>query len=299
MQPSPPVVRPAVREDLQPVVDLYCAYDEAVRGAPDTDPGDVLDDWDAPGFDLATGTRVVEREGRVVGYAVLIDGQGDSVVHPTLSGTDLPAELLAWLEEGAARAGTGVEHYVPDVDEAFTALMAGRGWVPARRFWRMRRDLDGPSPDPVWPAGVTVRDHRRPDDDRPVHELITAAFREIGGQSERTFEQWTAFLLDNDRFDPALCPLAVRDGQVVGAAMSQALGDFGFVRQLAVAPHERGRGVALALLHECFRRHHERGLPATVLGVDAANPTGALGLYDKAGMQAVEQFTRWERPAPD
>ncbi len=73
--------------------------------------------------------------------------------------------------------------------------------------------------------------------------------------------------------------------------------DYGFVRQLAVAPSQRGRGVGLALLHECFRRHAARGLPATVLGVDAGNPTGALDLYEKAGMRVVEQFTRWDRPA--
>ncbi len=37
-----------------------------------------------------------------------------------------------------------------------------------------------------------------------------------------------------------------------------------------------------------------RGLPATILGVDAANPTGALGLYAKAGMRVHEQFTRYD-----
>lgn len=66
-----------------------------------------------------------------------------------------------------------------------------------------------------------------------------------------------------------------------------------------MAPAQRGRGLALALLHESFRRHAARGLPATVLGVDAANPTGALALYEKAGMRVVEQFTRWDRPRPE
>ena len=31
---------------------------------------------------------------------------------------------------------------------------------------------------------------------------------------------------------------------------------------------------------------------AAVLGVDAGNPTGALRLYEKAGMRIAEQFTR-------
>ena len=92
--------------------------------------------------------------------------------------------------------------------------------------------------------------------------------------------------------------MALVGDEVVGASLSQPMGeDYGFVRQLAVAPSQRGRGLGLALLHECFRRHRDRGFPATVLGVDAGNPTGALRLYEKAGMTIAEQFTRWDRPA--
>jgi len=178
-------------------------------------------------------------------------------------------------------------------------VLSARGWTPARRFWRMRRDLDASTPEPAWPPGVEVHDLVRPADERPVHALIQSAFAEIGGQHERTLEQWVAFLLDTTSFDPSLCLVATDAGTVVGAALGQATADHGFVRQLAVAPSHRGRGLALALLHECFRRHAERGLPATVLGVDAGNRTGALGLYEKAGMRVVEQFTRWDRPAPD
>ncbi len=36
-----------------------------------------------------------------------------------------------------------------------------------------------------------------------------------------------------------------------------------------------------------------------MLGVDAGNPTGALALYEKAGMRVVEQFTRWELARAD
>jgi len=176
-------------------------------------------------------------------------------------------------------------------------VMAARGWRAARRFWRMRRELDEPTPAPVWPSGVVVRAYDRPRDDATVHALITASFREIGDQHERTLEEWTGYLLDTDRFDADRYLVAEADGQVVGAALGQVMGeDYGFVRQLAVAPSHRGRGLALALLHESFRRHAARGLPATVLGVDAG-PTVALGLYEKAGMRVVEQFTRWDRPA--
>ena len=287
--------RAATRDDLHAVTELYRAYDSAVRGAPDTDPDDVLRDWEAPGFDLATGTHVLEADGRVVGYAVLIGTEADSVADLALRELGGEGRLLDWLEA----QGTALEHYAPDADRPLMQLFADHGWTAARRFWRMRRELDSPSPEPVWPDDVRVHDFARPDDARPVHALITSAFREIGGQHERTLDEWVSFLLDSGKFDRALCPVVTADGQVVAAAMGHSTGGYGFVRQLAVAPSHRGRGLALALLHECFRRHRARGLPATVLGVDAGNPTGALALYEKAGMRVVEQFTRWDRSAAD
>ena len=287
------LTRPATRDDLGAVVEMFCAYDVAFRGGIDTDETDFTDDWDKPGFDFATATAVVEEGGRVVGFATVVEEYADVMTVPERS--ELLPSLLDWVEQHPV----SLEHYVPDTDAARNELMRSRGWLPARRFWRMRRELTGPSPEPVWPEDVTVRDYQRPRDDRAVHELITTSFREIGGQHERGFAEWCGYLLDTERFDASLYLVAEVDGEVVGAALSQPFGeDYGFVRQLAVAPSLRGRGVALALLHECFRRHAARGLPATVLGVDAGNPTGALRLYEKAGMRVVEQFTRWDRPAP-
>lgn len=286
--------RPATRADLRAVVDLFCAYDVAFRGGVDTDDGDFTDDWDKPGFDYGASTLVIEDEGPLVGFATVVEEYADAVTAPGRA--DLLPDLLDWVEQHPV----ALEHYVPDSDTDRNELMRSRGWLPARRFWRMRRELAGPSPEPVWPDGVTVREYERPRDDRAVHRLVTTSFREIGGQHERSFEQWCGYLLETERFDPSLYLVAESGGEVVGASLSQPIGeDYGFVRQLAVAPAQRGQGLALALLHESFRRHASRGLPATVLGVDAANPTGALRLYEKAGMRVVEEFTRWDRLAPE
>lgn len=287
------LTRPATRDDLRAVVEMFCAYDVAFRGGVDTDETDFADDWDKPGFDYAASTRVVEDDGRVVGFATVIEEYADAM---TVRGrTDLLPQLLDWVEEQPG----ALEHYVPDPDDDRNALMTARGWVPARRFWRMRRELDSPTPAPLWPDDVTVRDYERPRDDRAVHELITTSFREIGGQHERGFEEWCAFMLDTERFDASLYRVVELAGEVVGATLTQPISDeYGFIRQLAVAPSQRGRGLALAMLHESFQRLADRGFPAAVLGVDAGNPTGALRLYEKAGMRVVEEFTRWDRPAP-
>jgi len=283
--------RPASRADLPAVLALYWRYDEVLRGARDTDEDDVSSDWDAADFDFTTSTLLLEKDGRVIGYAVVgDDGDADSVSDPDLREDGADDQLLAWLEA----QNRPVEHHLPTADVAGEATFRRRGWRPTRRFWRMRIELDRATPDPVWPAGVAVRSHERPRDDAAVHALVETCFAEIGGQHPRTLEQWSAALLATPRFDPALCLVARCDGDVVGAALSQDLGDYGFVRQLAVAPAMRGKGLGSALIYECFRRHAACGLPATVLGVDAANPTGALALYEKAGMHVVEEFHRWE-----
>lgn len=283
--------RPATRADLLSVVALCCAYDLAFRGAADTDETDLTDDWDRPGFSFDTATLVLEDDGRVVGWATVVEEHADAVV--AQDRPELLPSLVDWLE---AHPG-GLEHYVPDADRARHALLAQRGWLPARRFWRMHRELTPPLPEPVLPAGVGVRPYRRPDDDVAVHGLITRCFREIGGQHERTLEDWQTSMLDSERFDAALYLVAETGGEVVGTCLSQQAPGDGFVRQLAVAPEARGQGLALALLHTSFGLFAGRGLPAAVLGVDAGNPTGALALYERAGLRVVEQFTRWDRPA--
>ena len=284
------LTRPASRADLIAILELYWRYDEVIRGARDTDEADITGDWDAPGFNLAVSTLVVEEGDRLIGYAVVDEhGGADSVVLPG-SPAQAQDHLLSWLEKWSSP----LEQHLPHADVQLAQLVRQRGWTPTRQFWRMRIELDSPTPLPQWPDGVAARSYERPSDDRTVHPLIETCFAEIGGQPVRTLEEWSAFLLETPRFDPEMCVVAVRDGQPIGAAMSQDVADYGFVRQLAVSPQLRGRGIGTALLHECFQRHAARGLPATVLGADAANPTGAIALYEKAGMRVSERFTRWE-----
>ena len=54
-------------------------------------------------------------------------------------------------------------------------------------------------------------------------------------------------------------------------------------------PPWRGRGVGKALLLASFHQLREAGKPRTVLGVDAANPTGATRLYANAGMRVLTE----------
>ena len=57
-----------------------------------------------------------------------------------------------------------------------------------------------------------------------------------------------------------------------------------WVRILGVLPKFRQRGLAQALLRHTFAEYAGRGLERVGLGVDAENPTGAVRVYERAGM---------------
>jgi ribosomal protein S18 acetylase RimI-like enzyme len=59
----------------------------------------------------------------------------------------------------------------------------------------------------------------------------------------------------------------------------------------------RKRGLGLALLNHSFGEFYRRGYRRVGLGVDAQNLTGALRLYEKAGMRAdpARRFSVYEK----
>ncbi len=283
--------RPARTEDLAAVVDLWRRYETATSGAPETSEAEVLRDWRGPSADLEQRTRVLEDAGTLVGYAV-VDGHGgcDSVVDPGRPGEGLEDRLLAFLEETPGP----LQHYWGSGDDAAADRFGRRGWTATRTFARLRRELDGTVPEPRWPAGTSVRDLEPDRDVGAAHALITRAFADIGDpRGTADLPSWRSGVLA--QAVPRWCPVVEQGGTLVAAAVVEPLEADGFVRQLAVARGARRQGLGRAVLEEVFRRCAADGCGAVVLGVDTANPTGALALYEQAGMHLVESFTRWER----
>jgi GNAT superfamily N-acetyltransferase len=94
--------------------------------------------------------------------------------------------------------------------------------------------------------------------------------------------------------------LAAMDGEeVAGVLVAETKGaddpDCGTVADLGVRRPWRGRGLGLALLGRAFDEFRERGLTRARLNVDAASPTGATRLYERAGMTVELGWDRWEK----
>jgi len=100
------------------------------------------------------------------------------------------------------------------------------------------------------------------------------------------FPVWWRGLKGDAEYDPALCFIAVDDhGQIIGVAQCWTSA---FLKDLAVSPAFRKRGLGSALLLTVFRTFRARGANCVDLKVEADNPTGAARLYGRHGMRTIE-----------
>ena len=216
------------------------------------------------------------------------------------TGWDSLLRVRERLAEGSADAEwRSLRTECADTEVERIAWLRGRGYRRVRDSYAMRIDLANGVPRPVCPAGFDVRDIRLPDDLRPVYEADTEAFREHFGYHVVSFDAWRAWYDSQPESAPELWLVAWDGTEVAGEALGAVRGSAGYVDSVAVCKPHRGRGLALALLLELFARLHARGRDDVFLFVDAENPTGAVRLYEKAGMSAWRRFGFWRLDLSD
>lgn len=236
--------------------------------------------------------RVVERDGRVVGYGDLwVD---DDEVALDLAAPGYEEAVLEWAESEAH--GRRVRVYFPGGEHALERLCAARGY----RYWRssftMGAPLDATLPVPRVPEGIELGAYR--DGDAPhVIAALNESFVDDPFFHEQTPAGFREFHLRSRGFEPSLWVLAWDGGELAGCSLSYAhrAGEpgLGWVASLCVRPAWRRRGLGEALLLESFRRLRDRGLTRVGLGVDSENPTGAVRLYERVGMRRVRRGDNW------
>jgi ribosomal protein S18 acetylase RimI-like enzyme len=155
--------------------------------------------------------------------------------------------------------------------------------TPDATVYRMRRHLAGPLEAPAFPAGFTLRTFEKADA-RAVHALLETAYWAGGGGADK-FSRWWPKLRKDPEFDPALCFLAEDADGLAGVAQCWTSG---FVKDLAVHPRARKRGLGRALMLTVFAAFRARGWEHVDLKVQADNPSGAVALYRALGMEVVE-----------
>jgi mycothiol synthase len=288
-------------DDAQAVTDLVIACDIDEFGQPDFELDDLQTDWHMPGFDLEKDAVVVVEGERIVAYAAFIrNDYVDVYVHPEYRSRGIGKWLLEWSERrGVERAAPGEEVRLGQVltsnPDGAAKLLEERGYEPVRTYWRMSMPLDEAPPPPAWPEGVIVRTFDEERDSRSVYALVQDAFGDNERHTAESFEEWQAFMIDREAFEPGLWFMAEAKGEIVGCVLCPNYEDEGWIRQLAVSRDWRRRGLGTALLRQAMSELRRRGRREIALVVDSWNRTGAKELYERAGMTVAREHTRYEK----
>lgn len=255
-----------------------------------------------PDLELDHDFRVaVDEEGLLTGYA-------DLGAHPepkfwldlrvpASAGDEVRDALIDWGEERAReRNGELIRGFAWEQDVPAKEALERHGYELIRHSYRMRIDFEGELPEPDWPDGIAVRPAGE-NDTRAVYDAHQDTFLDSWEPGEESFEEWRHWMLEKG-VDLSLWFLAEEDGEVAGVAVCKqhdAEEGLGWVRVLGVRRPWRRRGLGRALLLHAFREFRHRGFHAVGLGVDAESVTGAVRLYEQAGMEISRRSDVYEK----
>lgn len=289
------------------------------------DADDLAEELADPQLDLAAATVGVWDGSELAGVGLLRTAGSpvpvhrvyfDGVVRPAYRRQGLGGQLLAWAlattpaVADARHRGAAVELHadVSDTNAGKQALFTGAGFAPQRWFFTMRRPLTGDVPEAAVPAGYRIEPFDLARHDEPARLVRNAAFADHWGSSDQTPETWKQWFTGTRAFRPDLSYVAVADGapgdQPAAVLMTayfdadtQATGrSEAWISVIGTLREHRRRGLAGALLAAALRQARLDGFAQAGLGVDAASPTGALGLYQAAGFTIEHRHARYVRP---
>jgi ribosomal protein S18 acetylase RimI-like enzyme len=311
-------IRPACLGDVEAVTEMCNTWALGIRGTRPYDARHGRVQWQMPGYELETDSRVaVSRDGAVVGYASAWDREEPHVrvggfvrIHPDVADPDLENALFDWLEQRAAEAIDKAPHDARvalstssfDEDSHRNEFLERRGYRVVRHFVQLRIDMLEAPEDPVWPPGIEIRPFDREEHLLPLAHAMRDAFRDhwghVEGSLEQELEAWRHHTQGNPRFDPGTWHVAWSGAQAAGAVLGTAerpeAVDVAYIHSVAVRPAYRGKGIAKALLTHAFGDFYRRGKTRVDLHVDSESPTGALQLYQSVGMEPMWRDRTYE-----
>ncbi len=303
-------------EDLPAIADLFNTCN-AFDDVEDRNNVDRLEQWyaTASGWDPAVDCFVAEVEGSVIGYGKVqwsqdTDGGRNYSTHGSIhpdwrrrglgramyhanvhrlreiaAGQDLPSTVERRLEAWVMESQVGA-----------IALLESEGFTVARTFFEMLRPNLETAVELPMPEGLEVRP-MLPEHYRAVWNADAEAFADHWGgmdSSDQAFERY----FSGPSFEPDIWRVAWDGEQVAGSVANIIMREYnaqtgsqrGILAGVSVRRAWRGRGLARALVSQSLIVLREHGMTEAVLGVDATNPTGALGVYEANGF-AVHRRT--------
>ena len=295
-------IRPAGREDLDATAAMLNEHSRRLHGADDVTPRDLLQYWESPDVELGQDILVAENDEGIVGYAdVGLHGEHVWLDVRATDDASLPALLLAIENVAAAKLPeASLMGYTSAEDTPLRDLFAGSGYELVRHSYRMRISLADDLPEAEWPEGFTVRAMSE-GEERRFYDAHNDSFAGTWMFHPEPYETWHHWFVDDPSFDPALWFVVEQGDDIAGIVIARAAEyepGLGWIRILGVLPEHRQRGLGQALLRHTFGEFKKRGFDAVGLGVDAENPTGAVRVYERAGMHVERTNLLFEKRQP-
>ena len=184
-------VGPARERDLDDVVRLLEAADQALDLPTEPMREELLWTWHLPTTNLDRDTRILRDTETVIAYGEAIwkhPEEGGPLglfvrVHPDYRGAGIGTSLTTWGQRLAYERGAeGVRAFAADRDASAQDLLRSRGYVQVRSSFTMRKDLVAGEDPGTPPPGVSIRRYEDADE-RVLYEVNQASFAEDWGFS--------------------------------------------------------------------------------------------------------------------
>ena len=311
--------RGATLDDVETAMRLFNRWSRSVIGRDEfAAPESIRDEWQSPGVNLAEDVRhIFAPNGELVAH-IEVWTNSNPLVHPELwarldpqyEDLGIGTWMIDWAEQRALCALPNVPsglRYTSRVASYRKATKAKKlfedlGYQHIRSLYYMHIEMDAPLPEPEFPEGITLRTYNPATDAEAVYIAENDAFRDHFGHIEKPFEEglkrWKRDR-EHEGYDPTLYFLAMDGDEIAGINICRSYAhydaDRGWVRSIGVCRPWRKRGLGLALLLHAFNEFYRRGLRKAGLGVDAQSLTGAVRLYEAAGMYVDQAFDTYEK----
>ncbi|WP_426562878.1 GNAT family N-acetyltransferase [Angustibacter sp. McL0619] len=281
--------------------------------------GDLAEELSNPEIELGKDLMGAFHGADLIGYfGVLPRGAADGRFTMHLQGSVLPARRGQGVGTGLVdamidRAKQAHRDRRPDLalklkidgstaNESQRELFDAFGLLPRRWSFVMRNALDG-VPAAAQPAdGYQVRTYEDSMDE-PLRAAHNEAFLDHPDFVPWTTALWRQFTTGSRAFRPELTFVVTSVGSSQIAAYltsSEYDGYFeatgrreAYVGKLGTLPAHRGAGLASTLLAHALVAYRDAGYDEAALDVDSENPTGALGIYRRAGFEVETQSTNY------
>jgi mycothiol synthase len=226
-------------------------------------------------------------------------GLGRALLHENLRRI---AERMATGENGELEPR--IRGFVEEAESGHRALLESTGFTPSRWFFLMvRRTLDD-IPEAPLPDGIEIRPVV-PDHHRAIFDAEHEAFLDHWMPRDHSEADYVS-LFSRSNLDTDLWVVAWDGDEIAGVVQNwiwpeenETLGiDRGWLDHISVRRTWRRRGLGRAITAEALRRLRAAGMTDAALGVDADNPTGALGLYEGLGFEVDQRSTAYWGPLP-